>query len=50
MKLIDEYVTLSIDPSYGETLQGQHYLERQEFKEHTDYFEGSQLLEHDCYK
>ena len=38
---------IGIDPSYGETLQGQHYLEGQEFKEHTDYFEGSQLLEHD---
>ena len=38
---------IGIDTAYGETLQGQHYLEGQEFKEHTDYFEGSQLLDHD---
>lgn len=38
---------IAIDASYGEILQGQHYLEKQEFKAHTDYFEGSQLLEHD---
>jgi len=38
---------IGIEPSYGETLQGQHYLENQEFKAHTDYFEGTQLVEHD---
>ena len=38
---------IGIESSYGETLQGQHYLENQEFKAHTDYFEGTQLVEHD---
>ena len=49
LKAIDEKICnfIGIDPSYGETLQGQHYLETQEFKEHTDYFEGSQLIDHD---
>jgi len=38
---------IGISPGYGETLQGQHYLIDQEFKSHTDYFEKTQLLEHD---
>ena len=38
---------IGIDSSFGEIVQGQHYLENQEFKAHTDYFEGNQLLEHD---
>ena len=38
---------IGISPGYGETLQGQHYLVDQEFKSHTDYFEKTQLLEHD---
>ncbi|MFC4255074.1 prolyl hydroxylase family protein [Croceibacterium xixiisoli] len=29
---------LGIDPSYGETMQGQRYLQGQEFKPHTDWF------------
>ncbi|MDC8755808.1 2OG-Fe(II) oxygenase [Erythrobacter sp. sf7] len=28
----------SLDPAYGEPLQGQRYAEGQEFKPHTDYF------------
>jgi len=44
-KRISDFIV--IDTCYGETLQGQHYLEKQEFKAHTDYFEGSQLMEHD---
>ncbi len=49
LKEIDRRICnfIGIDTSYGETLQGQHYLAGQEFKEHTDYFEGSQLLDHD---
>ena len=49
LKEIDRRIChfIGIEPSFGETLQGQFYLEGQEFKEHTDYFEGSQLLEHD---
>ena len=38
---------IGIDSSYGEILQGQHYLKGQEFKEHTDYFDAEQLVEHD---
>tara|TARA_A100001011_G_scaffold128109_1_gene135148 strand:+ start:1595 stop:2386 length:792 start_codon:yes stop_codon:yes gene_type:complete len=38
---------IGIDISHGEILQGQHYLEGQEFKEHTDYFDADQLLLHD---
>ena len=38
---------IGISAGYGETLQGQHYLVDQEFKSHTDYFEKTQLLEHD---
>jgi prolyl 4-hydroxylase len=38
---------IGIDISYGEVLQGQHYLEGQEFKEHTDYFDAEQLIDHD---
>ena len=38
---------MGIDPSYGETLQGQNYQIEQEFKVHTDYFEQSQMSEHD---
>ncbi|WP_374147060.1 prolyl hydroxylase family protein [Sphingomonas sp. 28-63-12] len=30
---------MSIDPAYGEPLQGQRYAIGQEFKAHTDYFE-----------
>jgi prolyl 4-hydroxylase len=46
LKKIDKRICnfMKIDPSYGETLQGQHYQETQEFKAHTDYFEGSQLM------
>tara|TARA_B100000902_G_scaffold113736_1_gene114861 strand:+ start:971 stop:2332 length:1362 start_codon:yes stop_codon:yes gene_type:complete len=49
LKEIDRRISdfIGIGASYGETLQGQHYTENQEFKAHTDYFEGSQLLEHD---
>ena len=49
LKKIDKRICnfMKIDPSYGETLQGQHYQETQEFKAHTDYFEGSQLIDHD---
>ena len=49
LKEIDRRISdfIGIDTSYGETLQGQHYLKQQEFKAHTDYFEGNQLLEHD---
>ena len=49
LKEIDRRISdfVGIGASYGETLQGQHYTENQEFKAHTDYFEGSQLLEHD---
>ena len=38
---------IGIDSSYGEILQGQHYRKGQEFKEHTDYFDAEQLVEHD---
>ena len=38
---------VGIDSSYGETLQGQNYQIEQEFKIHTDYFEESQMTEHD---
>ncbi len=37
---------IGIDRKLGETLQGQHYLEGQEFKAHTDYFEVSQLQDY----
>ena len=49
LKEIDRRISdfIGIETSYGETLQGQHYLKKQEFKAHTDYFEGNQLLEHD---
>ena len=49
MKEIDRRLCnfIGIDSSFGEIVQGQHYLENQEFKAHTDYFEGTQLLEHD---
>lgn len=49
MKEIDVKICnfVGIDLSFGEVLQGQHYKESQEFKAHTDYFEGNQLLEHD---
>ena len=49
LKNIDNKICelVGIESSYGETLQGQHYLIGQEFKAHTDYFEGSQLVEHD---
>ena len=32
--------TLGIDPSYSEVMQGQYYQPGEEFKAHTDYFEG----------
>jgi len=32
---------LGIDPSYGETIQGQRYLPGQEFQAHTDWFPAS---------
>ena len=49
MKEIDIKICkfIGIDSSFGEVLQGQHYEEKQEFKAHTDYFEGNQLKEHD---
>lgn len=49
MKEIDRRIChfINIEPSYGEIIQGQHYQETQEFKAHTDYFEGTQLIEHD---
>ena len=49
LKDIDQRICnfIGISPGYGETLQGQHYLVDQEFKSHTDYFEKTQLLEHD---
>ena len=31
---------LGIDPSYGETIQGQRYLPGQQFQPHTDWFPG----------
>lgn len=49
IKEIDKKICqfIGIDSSFGEILQGQHYQEKQEFKAHTDYFEGSQLTDHD---
>mgnify|MGYP001441205631 CR=1 FL=1 len=49
LKEIDRKICsfIGIDNSYGEVLQGQHYIERQEFKAHTDFFEGDQIIEHD---
>lgn len=40
-QLIDTKISsfMSLDPIYGETLQGQRYAVGQEFKAHTDYFE-----------
>ena len=38
---------IGINSTYGETLQGQHYLKGDEFKVHTDYFEEEQLKEYD---
>jgi prolyl 4-hydroxylase len=32
---------LGIDPSYGETIQGQRYLPGQQFQAHTDWFPGN---------
>ena len=32
---------LGIDPGYGETIQGQRYLEGQEFQPHCDWFPGN---------
>ncbi len=32
---------LGIDPSYGETIQGQRYMVGQEFQAHTDWFPGN---------
>lgn len=37
---------LGIEPSYGETIQGQHYEIGQEFKPHTDYFEEADMVTH----
>ena len=34
---------LGLSPSYGEPIQGQHYEVGQQFKAHTDYFEGDEL-------
>ena len=31
---------LGIDPDYGETIQGQRYMEGQQFQPHTDWFPG----------
>lgn len=32
---------LGIDPSYGETIQGQRYMPGQQFQAHTDWFPGN---------
>lgn len=37
---------LGVHPSYGETMQGQAYELGEEFKAHTDYFEGETRDEH----
>ena len=36
---------IGINQSYSEIIQGQHYEVGQEFKAHTDYFEGDQINE-----
>jgi len=36
---------IGINQSYSEIMQGQHYEVGQEFKAHTDYFEGDQINE-----
>jgi prolyl 4-hydroxylase len=37
---------LGIDPTWGETIQGQRYMEGQQFQHHTDWFPGgTQYLE-----
>lgn len=38
--------TLGINASYSEIMQGQYYTENQEFKSHTDYFEGDAFEEY----
>ena len=37
--------TLGINVAYSEIMQGQYYTENQEFKSHTDYFEGDAFEE-----
>ena len=37
---------IGINESYSEVIQGQHYEIDQEFKAHTDYFEGDQMAEY----
>ena len=37
---------LGIDPSYSEITQGQYYQPGEEFKAHTDFFEGTDFEEH----
>lgn len=41
VKALDEKIAraLGIRPAYSEAIQGQHYAVRQEFKQHTDFFE-----------
>ena len=48
IKDIDDRICrlLGIHPSYSEAIQGQHYATGQEFKPHTDYFEGHEIAEH----
>lgn len=38
--------TLGISQSYSEVLQGQYYEKEEEFKSHTDYFEGKDFEEY----
>ena len=49
IKGIDQKICdfIGINNTFGEILQGQHYLVGEQFKSHTDYFDGDQLLEHD---
>lgn len=37
---------LALDPTWGEPLQGQRYSISQQFKPHTDYFEGQDIKKH----
>tara|TARA_B100000787_G_scaffold168409_1_gene157106 strand:+ start:2157 stop:2537 length:381 start_codon:yes stop_codon:yes gene_type:complete len=46
--MIDDRIceTLGIDPSYSESMQVQRYTVGQEFKPHTDFFEGVECSTH----
>lgn len=37
---------MGLDPAFSESIQGQHYEVGQEFKAHTDFFEGNELAEY----